>query len=1655
MSTKCSVIPHVQTEDGKVIESNLFNELLHYSNNDREFAKTYYQMATDPEFLQRFGEQLSFDENGEVTFKSLKNLTKFQVEKEQLLRTLNKDLGAGVYDYQTAVDKLQQFNRASEYNDEYLATIEVSDGKYKLSIVERNAANEDALRKVISDRSLQDRIIYQLREHGVNVEFLEKGNSRYSTENAERTADGLYSLIKLAKGENQTEELAEEAGHFAVAALGDNPLVDRLISNLTPEVQKQLLGEKYDSKYLGLDSRREVAGDLVGKALMGQIDQKSGFASLLNRIVNLVKKTFARMRGDDIALAKIRAQETAEEIARGFMSSEFDGSLEEALQTKETLYSAEAPAESKMFRQATNMIYDLKKQLGRIHSGLAVTMGKKLEDLERFASMSETLKQRDNSVFTSRASIEGLALLTDQLLDMFVEEIPSKLAEVDFSNSYNFSKSLRENGQTLRELHLFMEKAGQIVTLLQSGLQGSFGETSSLTSTGEMEITDPSSGQAIPLASISTLERKLNTLVKSYTTKVLQKEKQFFLRFLKEVYGDEYVRTTDMRVFQPGSVLSTTVKKGFTEETKEDFSLESYLNSLDSDISLFDAFIGAMSNSSDVISQIVDKAVKTYNRQADQYTNEVWDKLKVLRSKFQFLQDSKVLGKAGSETFYEINSRTGKLSGNFRTRHKWGEYEDDWNEFRMSMQRNFEVQHALEMRLNGKKITQSEYQNLSDEDKANVKVIKSDLDGMSLIKKDMEWDVFFRGKANRWRRAHSVWDKERQMYVPNESYDDKTYDEWASKGTTLYRDEKGQFYTEEQAQKLLEKNEQAYNNLTKETVTLGSLMDEFFQLKEVLDGQVDNSMPYYRAPQVKAYFGVEMKNRINQDYHGKAFKRARAFSKTLRRDIVDMFCEDSEDFDFGSATTYNTIDDDLFKDKMFFEKEKLRRLPLFYINKLRDSSELSTDIFHSMLAYSSMANSYWASAQIVHAAEIGGSILQKREMPTGSNPGVVANLMGKAVPDLNSTGGLAYRRYMKYIDKQIYGVGLKKLMITKKICLTKILGLLSKTASMVYLGGNVAGGIVNVGTGFNEMFKEACAGQFYKLSNFANAHKQYWASSASNWANLGNLAKEDKVSLMIRHFDILGDERSDQRNWYTQRDRFLGNFMLGESLMLPYSSGEHYMQSVTYLSLLDAIKLYDYNGNEIKAFDAYKVVDIGGGHKSLALLNGNSKIAASQYNTMNNLLNWTNELIKGNSGGIKAFIDKEYSQEELEVLSKAGITEPHHSNPKEMYNALQLALVESQVFFKDKDGKAKYEKLLKTMEKLDDLSMGRTDVNFTEEEIQMFKDNKVYYILEGGISDAEEFKDADFLWSKLEDAKVAVSNEMEKVTWSAADEAAFVDKAREVSDRLHGIYNRMDKTWAHQTIVGNMLLVMRGYALGMMQRRFGVAKYNTALKTDVEGSYRTLAKMISYSCTDRHFFKDTIAALTIGTYLKKDGKKELMEHMKQYGFNETQYYNMRRNCFDFIVIAALAILKSLTAKGDDDDDDKEGNEDPAVGVTYYLASRLYREQVAFNFPRAFVNEAQQLFKPTAPGVSILLDMCDIAEGMVGTAFHDYYPGMTTNDPGGKYYYHQTKKGLYTKGDKKWERKLVKMAPYYKSWLTYKHPYQAIESYDYGRRVAAR
>ena len=146
MAESCVFKPTVRNKEGKEVNSRLFDNLLHFSSNDREFAKKYYFIGTNDEFLRANAKYVEYDENGEITFQSLRKLAKLNVKKDTLLNTLNKDINSGVYDYEDAITRLQSFNRNSQFNNEFMATItSTKDGKYYLSVVERNASNELAL----------------------------------------------------------------------------------------------------------------------------------------------------------------------------------------------------------------------------------------------------------------------------------------------------------------------------------------------------------------------------------------------------------------------------------------------------------------------------------------------------------------------------------------------------------------------------------------------------------------------------------------------------------------------------------------------------------------------------------------------------------------------------------------------------------------------------------------------------------------------------------------------------------------------------------------------------------------------------------------------------------------------------------------------------------------------------------------------------------------------------------------------------------------------------------------------------------------------------------------------------------------------------------------------------------------------------------------------------------------------------------------------------------------------------------------------------------------------------------------------------------------------------------------------------------------------
>lgn len=1460
--SKCTVLAHVRNSNGEVVESNLFRDLLSHLPT-RELAKEYYSVGTNQEFLDRVRDRANFDENGEITFASLRKLANINVSQEQLISTLNKQIGSGTYEYPQAIAKLQSFNRNSQFKDDFMATIRYNnEGKFELSIVPRTTANETALHEEIRRRSLQERIMYYLTKAGVSVEFMEKDDKtggRYSTVNAQQTADGLYQLIRIANGERVTANLAEEAGHFVIGALGDSPLVKRLMELLTPEVQREALGDELNDKVLGPDGRREVAGVLIGKALIGGVDNEKPWQKMLHRVVNLAKRIFSVFRkGDNAAYrANLEATEIADRLARDFMSGNFSGSIENALKTRETLYSAHSSTNTKKYREVVNRLNTAIAKLRNISDDIFA------EDMRGILMVTEAGRTNvinastgaDNQI-ADNIALDGIASALSLISDKLGpgKEIDNILKSIDFQNIGDFTSSIPEIGKKLRQVRVFASLSNKLQEIIeQACIETSEGR--SLKGNIEQVQLIGERGEVVTV-NLKEILRNLSDANKTLTAELLIKERQFFCRFCEETLGSNSVQTSAKVLF------SREGRWGLSFEEAKEIKVSDVLEHLESDITLFERFLASASNSSDIITQIADRATKAANKKADDQTNEYQDKLRVLEARF------KKLGFKDTSILFERSAKTGQLTGNIISEWNWGDYEDEYQEFYKKSRKEFEES-------------------------------RTDFDQLTEFERAFEWNKYFEPKYKEWYNNHFEYNEELHRNTLKEAY-----------------------------------RNHEFSRLMSENPKLKEWYDDFMELKTSLDAKLpEGSTHSVRMPQFKGRFINRVKNQ-NQG-------RLKAVGHALRGSIRDAFCESSEDRDFGSNQTYNSEEEELFGNALAYEKEKINRLPIFGINKLQDMTELSTDLFHSTLAYASMANSYEAMSNVVDVLEVGKTVLLKRTVKGNDTE-----------EERKGNKSRAYNRFIKFLDKQVYGISNTKHRIGKKIILEKVLATLSNLASKYFLGGNVFGGAVNTMTGFNELAKEAIAGEYFSWKDFKKANRLYWASLVDNWMEAGKDVKENKVSLFIRHFNTLNDSRQRDREWENDRNVWTRIYNLfGKSLFLPYKSGDHYMSTISYLALANKTMVYDEYGTKISLYEAYEMVD--------------------------------NTDAKGNKAG--------------KTLALRG------------------------TYFKSADSRGEYYIIKSIISKIEASQSNPfgSAISLSNRENQ-YLTSKGYNLASTSNTLASLRKDAD------------------KLIWTATDESEFMDKAREINIRLHGIYNNQDKVAFSQNWYGSAVLAMRGYALGMLERRIGANKYSVALGQDVEGSLNTVAKVILSSVTDRGGFKLTARALLLPF------GKHTQSLLYQAGFSANQVRNLKRNMGDAVLIGLLLILKCLSSLGDDDDDDENNI---ALGLLYYFSNRLYREQSAFNNPYGWYYESNTVLDMAPAGLSALIDIIDTGKKIGGLPF------ASKDNP--DFYYQSRKTGLYEEGDSKGWNHMKRMTPYLRSVYTFEHPYAAAESYEYGRNVKAR
>lgn len=1610
----CSLTCNIRDSRGKIKVSQLWKDLADFFKGDRREAIVHYFLSKDPNFLTNNSDVLRFDDDGEVTISSLKKALERDGEYSNLtnartLAHLNRELKAGKYDYDEALSNVLKFNRSNQFKDNFMATLKrETDGKYSIKVVERNPDAEYELADHVQNKILTDAIRMVLKDKGLSVEFLDNPSYgvKYSTQNAHLDADGLMAVASVVSGRNSSVATAEAAGHFIVAAMDGNPLIERLVNLLTPDVQKALFAGsnsefQRDDFVVSDISAREAAGILLGKALLKPFQQKTfanklgalprtiknGISNLISKIARFVGRIFGDTEPENVSRLVDEAKDAAATAAQGFIENPDIANTNTALNTPET-YVGNSTSKSlsddvkrnvKAYYETLNslkgLVLQLRGSIGRTENPTNRDIYKRLIELSKEAN-SMFSQDTKLEAFAKEASLEGMVYILENVTNLLDTDIRTLLDSIQPSDRADSYINIVNNARNMRTVNTAMKNIATLYLTLSSKLDSLSADTSIGLRDANGNLLAESLREAVNrLGEVLTGKEETYTNTKGVQQVVhgLQsvmelKRRQVFIDALTNFYGRDYIERNAGKVWKHRGLRIQLVPT----ERNQRVAVADLVDSLQEDIGWFDRYLSSSADCGDFVTAVGNKVTKNANMQADRLASRFWDTIETLR-----LQMEDAFGTTDCTFLYEtIPTEDGGTikTGNLVSRVNYGAWEKARHDFKVQLKKDFN-EYLLGIR---KK---------AYEDNKGV-------EGYTFSLTDQQQAVLYHSfvdsKWKKWHEENSEIDTDLtngKRYIPNHvKYHNEQWD-------NIFDTDNPSLTNEEKAER---RKRQAW---------YGSLME----LKESMDALLPkNATVAVRAPQFTGQLRHKFRNLKGQHNNAGAFGRA------IRRRAHDLvYVKPEEAYLFGSNNEFNELNEDPLENEEYFEKEKIDRLPLFGINKLHNMNDLSTDLFGGLLQYGSMAATYAAMSQVVDVFELGRDVLKQRR---------VGDKMEK---DLKSESR-AYSRYAKFLEKQVYGINVEVPKWNKHLGWMKVANSLSSLGGRILLAGNLHGGIVNTGTGINEILKEAVSGENFNITELTKAHKLYFDNILSSWfagehnttlTSLSNVQRsQSKNALWIRHWNILSENRAFLHNqkYDTKAMSLLDNRLwewFGHTMMLPYSSGDHYMQTIPYYAMGIRQKVYDHEGNQMSLMDAYDVVD------------GDEVFA----------------------------VDKQYNQD--------------HSDDEVLGRTHKRIKLKDGIFRSVEDID-KYDTVTGLIKKIDDLFEANPNLKDNATiAADLFNEEERSYLDEENLAIPTTIR-------QLSTLKNALTLKSHELVFNEDDESAFMDKCRNICNRLHGIYNTEDKVAFQQNFYGNLVMAMRGYALGMVNRRFSNSRMNLPQNKVVEGSFNTGLKVLAsvfYDIKNWDNWKAVTEALVltmpVTQFLMFNNKysSKVKADMQKAGFSEHQYYNMRRVGADFLVIETLWLMKLLSSPGfhfglndDEDEDGRKGNDTAdnlLAGLLYYFSYRLLNEQSAFSTVSGFFYETNSLLDWVPAGLSGMKGMWDILSLAARTGIDNIggNPDLSNSD----LYYQSTKDGKYEQGDSKAWVKFKRLMPYVRSWYIFTHPYDAVSSYEYGRRVRGK
>lgn len=628
MSKSCTLKPTVLV-NSKQVPSKLFEELTRYYGGGaigRKLAWEAYEIAKAPFIIDKL-KGIQFDEYGEPTLESLDNainLNSFITDEnnigklEREIKATNNNGERILYDsINQIINTIINFNRE---HPSVIATINKVKDKYSITVEKRTIENESNVNKVIFNNNVNNQLQAILNRAGfaVKIDSTLEYHGIFNPFDVSKTADGLRTIIRIAKGEQGESAFPEEFSHFIIEGLRTDPFVQRLLNFLKPEIVQNVLGEDYE-KYSQLYEndeyllQREAAAKVLQSHLTGQPISINPPKTLLQRLWEKVKSVFSKISLQDIDKAYINADKGFSHLA--------DAVLDESIIP--LIDFSKVDRDSKILYNTNKTISRLQKD---VEEALAVASkrllirksreksGGKIDDSE-----IEALKNLKIFITKKQYTKGCLAFLKSSLsqINNLQKELKGKLDKSTMNQ-------IRSNSRTLREIKEFSEGYTEIIK-----------EMKSMPLLLEMGIVDISEEDAKKIAELAS---EIGNTIDNLMTLYEEKRYETLLHFLKIYYGDE-------------KIINAGANKG------QKLSIEKIMEMATHDINFLDNFISSMSDASDPILSITDKIVTDNNNERDDELKEIFNEIKVIDAE---------LKEAGysSDFMYERDSE-GNLTGNY------------------------------------------------------------------------------------------------------------------------------------------------------------------------------------------------------------------------------------------------------------------------------------------------------------------------------------------------------------------------------------------------------------------------------------------------------------------------------------------------------------------------------------------------------------------------------------------------------------------------------------------------------------------------------------------------------------------------------------------------------------------------------------------------------------------------------------------------------------------------------------------------------------------------------------------------------------------------------------------------------------------------------